>query len=135
MMKYVAIGFPEIQDFMDEPDYAKEVYTGFSVQSEESNALYFVPEQMYNKVYNVKNEESIQEAGITIEECASDKKSCVAKILMNYFSISSEDAKDVMESLPVTIYAPVETGIALEKELTSHRVKIKLSKYVKTEVY
>ncbi len=43
MQKYILVDWPEIQDFMDDPNYLQEVY--FAVDKESS--IYFVPEDMY----------------------------------------------------------------------------------------
>lgn len=49
-MKYILVEWPDIQLVMEDPEYGSKVYTGFSINSE-SDAAYFVPEDLYNKYF------------------------------------------------------------------------------------
>lgn len=49
-MKYILVDWPDIQLVMEDPEYGSRVYTGFSINSE-SDAAYFVPEDLYNKYF------------------------------------------------------------------------------------
>ncbi len=56
MEKYILVTWPEIQDFMELPNYQKEVFLGHSIEDSTKyagviNDCWFVPEYMYNKVY------------------------------------------------------------------------------------
>lgn len=46
MTKYIAVGWPEIQDYMDDTSYPDSV--GFDPEKN----IWFVPEDMYNKHNN-----------------------------------------------------------------------------------
>lgn len=46
MNKYIAVNWPEIQDFMEHPNYQEEVCF------DADKNIWFVPEEMYNQVYN-----------------------------------------------------------------------------------
>lgn len=49
-MKYILVDWPDIQLVMEDPEYESRVYTGFSINLE-SDAAYFVPEDLYNKYF------------------------------------------------------------------------------------
>lgn len=47
---YRIVKWPEIQDYMEEPDYDNEVYTSYNSKAQET--IWFVPEEMYNHYGN-----------------------------------------------------------------------------------
>ena len=49
-MKYILVEWPDIQLVMEDPEYEDRVCTGFTI-NQDSNAAYFVPEDLYNKYF------------------------------------------------------------------------------------
>ena len=49
-MKYILVEWPDIQLVMEDPEYESRVYSCFSINLE-SDAAYFVPEDLYNKYF------------------------------------------------------------------------------------
>ena len=53
--KYILVGWPEIQDFMNHPDYSKKVFLGTRVGHPEEYiaSTWFVPIEMYNDIHKL----------------------------------------------------------------------------------
>lgn len=53
--KYILVGWPEIQDFMNHPDYSKNVFLGTRVGYPEEYiaSTWFVPIEMYNDIHKL----------------------------------------------------------------------------------
>lgn len=50
-IKYILIQWPEIQDFMEHPRY-NECYSALSLNENDINSYWFVPEDLYQEIIN-----------------------------------------------------------------------------------
>lgn len=54
MSKYILVTWPEIQDYMEHPDYPSKVFIGHTITDSSKmmgvvNDVWFVPEEMYHE--------------------------------------------------------------------------------------
>ena len=54
MSKYILVTWPEIQDYMEHPDYPSKVFIGHTITDSSKmvgvvNDVWFVPEKMYHE--------------------------------------------------------------------------------------
>lgn len=56
MTKYILVSWPEIQDFMDRDGWERCIFCMPIEGHEVSDSTYAVPEDLYNKVYNLDKE-------------------------------------------------------------------------------
>lgn len=54
--KYILIGWPEIQDFMDHPRWEECVFCQEIEGHPCESSTYVIPEDLYNEVYNIKKD-------------------------------------------------------------------------------
>ncbi len=54
MTKYILLGFPEIQDYMDHPRFNDECFYAYAYDPCDTNSYYFVPEDLYNEINQIK---------------------------------------------------------------------------------
>lgn len=70
MRKYIIVGWPEIQDFMEHSRWDECIFCDSTLDHEVGDSTYAVPEDLYNEVYNIepksflteKDKETIKEA-------------------------------------------------------------------------
>lgn len=48
--RYVLVTWPEIQDYMDNPRYKSECFSGQSMDENNTEGVWFVPEDLYEEV-------------------------------------------------------------------------------------
>nr|DAH58160.1 MAG TPA: hypothetical protein [Bacteriophage sp.] len=48
--RYVLVTWPEIQDYMDNPRYKPECFSGQSMDENNTEGVWFVPEDLYEEV-------------------------------------------------------------------------------------
>ena len=54
MTKYILVGWPEIQDFMEHPRWSECIFCTAIEGHEVADSTYAVPEDLYNEIYSVK---------------------------------------------------------------------------------
>lgn len=71
--RYVLVTWPEIQDYMDNPRYKLECFSGQSMDENNTEGVWFVPEDLYeevevNKLYPAEFDIPLGHIKITLDE-------------------------------------------------------------------
>lgn len=69
--KYILVGWPKIQDFMEHPRWNECVFCGSTPEHEIEVSTYAVPEDLYNEVNNIKPQRFTQEEKEMFEEVSN----------------------------------------------------------------